>query len=166
VLRAHPRCYDRNAPSSWIPTEVAILSQTNIELPRAVEAYFAFAELPATERGRNFTITFNYMEAGRLDRLQWWWQVSKVQERAGDALLQSLRQEAIQRFRQHIERWLVNGNRRLTGGEPFPLLEGAIAAPVVETAPVDSPVEPNAQEVAEAAYVDTVREYARMAAGR
>jgi hypothetical protein len=58
---------------------------TYIELPRAVEAYFAFAELPATERGRQFTITFTYFEGTRLDRLQWWWQVSRAQERAGDA---------------------------------------------------------------------------------
>jgi hypothetical protein len=138
---------------------------TYIELPRAVEAYFAFAELPATERGRHFTITFTYMESGRLDRLQWWWQVSKAQERAGDSLVQGLRQEAVLRFRQHIERWLVNSKRRLTGGEPFPHLEAMADAPVPE--PVSSPAvqPPTPGEVREAAYVDTVREFARRAVG-
>lgn len=134
---------------------------TYIELPRAVEAYFAFAELPATERGRHFTITFTYMEGGRLDRLQWWWQVSKAEERAGEAMVQSLRQAAIQRFRLHIEQWLLNSSRRLTGGDPFPQL-GTIAdgqQPVKpEVAAPESPAEP--------AYVNTVREFGRMAVGR
>jgi hypothetical protein len=135
---------------------------TYIELPRAVEAYFAFAELPATGRGRHFTITFTYMEAGRLDRLQWWWQVSKAQERAGDALVQGLRQEAILRFKQHIERWLINSSRCLRGGEPFPLLEPPAGvetpAEVVSQAAIEDPGK-------EPAYVDTVREYARLAVG-
>jgi hypothetical protein len=133
---------------------------TYIELPRAVEAYFAFAELPATERGRHFTITFTYFEAERLDRLQWWWQVSKAQERAGDAMVQSLRQEAILRFKQHIERWLVNSRRCLKGGEPFPLLQ-ALAG----EAPGES-IAPAAETSKESGYVETVREYARIAAGR
>jgi hypothetical protein len=134
---------------------------TYIELPRAVEAYFAFAELPATERGRHFTITFTYFEAERLDRLQWWWQVSKAQERAGEAMVQGLRQEAILRFKQHIERWLVNSRRCLKGGEPFPQLE-ALAG-------IDAPAEslqPAAETSKESGYVETVREYARIAAGR
>ncbi len=135
---------------------------TYIELPRAVEAYFAFAELPATGRGRQFTITFTYFEGTRLDRLQWWWQVSKAQERAGEAMVQSLRQEAILRFRQHIERWLVNSRRCLRGGEPFPQLE-AIAA--VEEPPA-STQQPAAETGRESGYVETVREYARIAAGR
>jgi hypothetical protein len=130
---------------------------TLIQLPRAVEAYFAFAELPATERGRHFTITFTYMENGRPDRLQWWWQVSKAQERAGESMVQGLRQEAVQRFRQHVERWLVNSRRRLTGGDPFPHLEiHAVADPAAE---------PTQTEGQEKAYVDAVRECARMAVG-
>ena len=133
---------------------------TYIELPRAVEAYFAFAELPATERGRNFTITFTYFEGERLDRLQWWWQVSKVQERSGEALLQGARQEAVQRFKQHIERWLINSRRCLKGGEPFPLLE-MLAANV----PVTDIAEPAVESSKESSYVETVREYARIAAG-
>jgi hypothetical protein len=134
---------------------------TYIELPRAVEAYFAFAELPATERGRHFTITFTYFEGERLDRLQWWWQVSKAQERAGDAMVQGLRQEAILRFKQHIERWLVNSRRCLKGGEPFPQLEAL--AGVEEPAAAS---EPAAETSKESGYVETVREYARIAAGR
>lgn len=136
---------------------------TYIELPRAVEAYLAFAELPATERGRHFSITFTYMEGGRLDRLQWWWQVSKVQERGGDAVIQKLRQEAVARFVQHISRWLVNGGRRLTGGDPFPQLEACAPAASVPAEPPQAPVPDQTSE--EAAYVDTVRAYARMAVG-
>lgn len=135
---------------------------THIELPRAVEAYFAFAELPATGRGRQFTITFTYMEAGRLDRLQWWWQVSKAQERAGDALVQGLRNEAILRFRQHIQRWLVNSDRCLRGGEPFPHLESLVkTTPPPVVAQVQKP-----DDSAEPDCVDKLREYARMAVGR
>jgi CHAD domain-containing protein len=139
---------------------------THIELPRAVEAYFAFAELPATGRGRQFTITFTYMEGGRLDRLQWWWQVSKAQERAGDALVQSLRQEAVQRFRQHIERWLSNSNLRLSGGDPFPHLDSRAGAQArsestqAESLPVD------VEDQQETADIEKLREYARMAVGR
>jgi hypothetical protein len=121
--------------------KVAILRvMTLIELPRAVEAYFAFAELPATDRGRHFTITFTYLEGARVDRLQWWWQVNKGQEKS-DALVSGLRTEAVARFRQHIERWLANSGRCLRGGEPFPLLQSL----PVET-PV-APVEPAHSEV-------------------
>ena len=140
---------------------------TYIELPRAVEAYFAFAELPATERGRHFTITFTYFEAERLDRLQWWWQVSKAQERAGDALVQGLRLEAIQRFRQHIERWLSNSSLCLKGGDPFPRLESRSSAtgPVaVSTRPPDTLADAEVQD--EVADIEKLREYARMAVGR
>jgi hypothetical protein len=129
----------------------------HIELPRAVEAYFAFAELPATGRGKQFTINFTYMVGGRLDRLQWWWQISKAQERAGDALVQRLRQEAIQRFRQHIERWLANSGRCLKGGDPFPLLENLADAPAQSVEP---------EERAESTDIEKLREYARMAVGR
>jgi hypothetical protein len=150
-----------------IPTKVAIPSMTHIELPRAVEIYFAFAELPATGRGRQFTITFTYMEGGRLDRLQWWWQVSKAQERAGDALVQSLRQEAIQRFRQHIERWLTNSNLCLRGGDPFPRLESRAGAPLqAEDSTRGEAPQPEEDDEAESADIEKLREYARMAVGR
>ncbi len=95
-----------------------------IELPRPIEDYFAFAELPPGERGRRFTITFTYFEGERLDRLQWWWQLNAGQERSGGELaLQQARREAVERFRAHIETWLINSDRRLAGGEPFPFLE-------------------------------------------
>ncbi|MBK9251237.1 MAG: hypothetical protein IPM70_04800 [Proteobacteria bacterium] len=108
---------------------------TLIELPRAVEAYFAFAELPATDRGRHFTITFTYLEGARVDRLQWWWQVNKGQEKS-EALVSGLRNDAIARFRQHIERWLTNSGRCLRGGDPFPLLQ---SLPVEAPAKVEDP---------------------------
>jgi hypothetical protein len=133
---------------------------TYIDLPRAVEAYFSFAELPATGRGRNFTINFTYFEGERLDRLQWWWQVSKAQERAGEGLLPAARQQAIQRFKQHIERWLSNSRRCLKGGEPFPRLEMlATTATGIDNAL------PEADVSQESGYVEKVREVARMAAG-
>jgi hypothetical protein len=139
---------------------------THIELPRAVEAYFAFAELPATGRGKQFTINFTYMVGGRLDRLQWWWQVSKAQERAGDAMVQRLRQEAVQRFRQHIERWLANSGRCLKGGDPFPRLEALAGAPAQSASAeqVDA-AHPDPGEI-ESADIEKLRECARMAVGR
>jgi hypothetical protein len=129
---------------------------TYIELPRAVEAYFAFAELPANERGRHFAITFSYMDGGRLDRLQWWWHASPAQQRGGEATIQGLRTEAIGRFRRHIEHWLVNSGRRLTGGTPFPQLEAIAAA--------SEPALP-AQPAEEHANIEVVREYGRRAVG-
>jgi hypothetical protein len=137
---------------------------TYIELPRAVEAYFAFAELTATERGRQFTITFTYFEGARLDRLQWWWQVSKAQERAGDALVQSQRQQAIQRFKQHIERWLINSGRCLKGGDPFPQLEerGTVSMQPATQAEARPSVDDDPAELMDARRL---REYARMAVG-
>lgn len=135
---------------------------TNIELPRSLEAYFAFAELPANDRGRHFVITFTYMQAGRADRLQWWWQASPAQQRGGEPVLKSLREEATHRFRQHIERWLVNSSRRLTGGDPFPLLDTVPVSPErPDPAPGDTAV--SAEEAA--ANVEVLRQYARRAAG-
>lgn len=105
-----------------------------IELPRPIGDYFAFAELPPGDGGRRFTITFPYFEDGRLDRLQWWWQFSAAQERhGGDAALVRARQEAAGRFGAHIETWLANGNRCLSGGDPFPILQKSLAAPVPNT---------------------------------
>lgn len=95
-----------------------------IELPRPLEDYFAFTELPPGEKGRRFTITFTYFEGERLDRLQWWWHLNAAQERSGGEMaLSQARREAIDRFRAHIETWLTNSNRWLAGGEPFPFLE-------------------------------------------
>lgn len=128
---------------------------TLIELPRAVEAYFAFAELPATERGRHFTITFTYMEGARLDRLQWWWQVNKGQEKS-EVLLSGLRSDAIARFKQHIERWLTNSGHCLRGGDPFPQLQ---ALPQQAAAPAEAP------PPAEPARPEVVRPVLRVASG-
>lgn len=141
-----------------VATEVAVPGMTYIELPRAVEAYFAYAELPANERGRHFAITFTYMDGGRLDRLQWWWHASPAQQRGGETALQALRQEAIGRFSRHIEYWLVNSGRRLTGGNPFPQLEAlAPAEPVADSA------DPEPAEAHD--NIEIVREYARRAVG-
>ena len=100
-----------------------------IELPRPIDSYFAFAELASNRQGRRFTITFPYFEDQRLDRLQWWWQVSGAQERiGGEAGIEALRREAIDRFRQHIERWLETSQKRLFDGQPFPRLGAMIRA--------------------------------------
>jgi hypothetical protein len=112
---------------------------STIDLPRAVEAYFSFAELPANRHGRHFTITFTYFEGARLDRLQWWWQIGTAQERSGGQVaLQALRQEAIDRFRTHIERWLNNSQRCLKGGDPFPKLEAAAEPAAAVPKPAES----------------------------
>jgi hypothetical protein len=122
---------------------------SNIELSRGMEAYFAFAEVPPTQEGRRFTITLTYLEGGRVDRLQWWWQVNAAEERAGEVVRAARRQEAIDRFHRHIEAWLANSRRRLTGGDPFPVLEPA--------------AQPRA---AAPGYPEAVPAYARMTAGR
>lgn len=94
-----------------------------IELPRALEDYFAFAETDSTRRGRRFSITLPYFCGDRLERLQWWYHVSEAQEQmfegAGVAVF---RDRAVARFRQHIERWLANTRQYLHGNEPIPRL--------------------------------------------
>jgi hypothetical protein len=112
-----------------------------IQLPRPLEDYFAFAELPPGRLGRRFTITFPYFDGERLDRLQWWWRISATQERiGGEAALRTLRDEAVQRFRTHIERWLTNSDRALTDGDPFPrlLVPTAVGVEEEQTAPPDN----------------------------
>jgi hypothetical protein len=121
---------------------------SNIELPRAVEDYFAFAEVTPTQEGRRFTITFTYLEEGRVDRLQWWWQINAAEDRSGEVVRAARRLEAIDRFKRHIEGWLSNSRRRLTGGDPFPLLQTAVAPKGTESYPAAVPA------------------YARMTAGR
>ena len=61
---------------------------THMELPRALEDYFAHAETAPTRAGRRFTITLPYLDDQRLDRLQWWWQVSAAQELQGGQALE------------------------------------------------------------------------------
>ena len=117
-----------------------------IDLPRPIDSYFAFAELASNRQGRRFTITFPYFEDQRLDRLQWWWQVSGAQERiGGEAGIEALRREAVDRFRLHIERWLETSQKRLFDGQPFPRL----GAQVVEQAPTPEAVPMQAPEAAD-----------------
>jgi hypothetical protein len=121
---------------------------TYIELPRALEDYFAFAEIDPTRNGRRFAITLPYFEGQRLDRLQWWYHLSREQEeRHGAAILATLRAQAIDRFRTHIERWLQNTGRKLYGADPIPRI-----GPLTATAPAPTAraAEPPAAAVAPA----------------
>jgi hypothetical protein len=102
---------------------------TYIELPRALEAYFAHAEIEPTRAGRRFTITLPYFDGNRLDRMQWWYHLTRDKEqRHGDAAIETLRAEAVERFIRHIERWLQNTGRRLHGPEPIPRIDTIAAA--------------------------------------
>lgn len=114
-----------------------------IELPRALEDYFAFAEIDPTRRGRRFAITLPYYNGDRLDRLQWWYHVTQAQEQMFDgAGIAVYRSRAIVRFRRHIERWLSNTRQQLHGDDPIPrvspLAVPAVAAvTVAEIIPID-----------------------------
>lgn len=110
----------------------------HIELPRALEDYFAFAETAPTRNGRRFVLSLPYFcgsgAGAKLDRLQWWFHLSPAQERQfGDAATATLKAQATERFRKHIERWLQNTRQRLHGEEPIPRID-PIAAPA-ETSP-------------------------------
>jgi hypothetical protein len=107
----------------------------HIELPRALEDYFAFAETTSTRKGRRFVITLPYFSGTQLDRLQWWYHVSPEQERQmGEAALATLRAQATERFQRHIERWLENTRQRLHGEEPIPRID-VLSAAVPSPAP-------------------------------
>jgi hypothetical protein len=94
---------------------------TLIELPRALEEYFAFAETDPTRRGRRFSITLPYRNGERLERLQWWYHVSAAEEQRYDGHgLAFFRARAIGRFRAHIERWLEITRQRLHGDGAIP----------------------------------------------
>jgi hypothetical protein len=96
---------------------------TLIDLPRALEDYFAFAETEPTRRGRRFSITLPYFQDYRLDRLQWWYHVTPAQEQMYDGTgLTVFRGKAIDRFRRHIEQWLANTQQHLHGADPIPRL--------------------------------------------
>ncbi len=94
---------------------------TLIELPRALEDYFAFAETEPTRRGRRFSILLPYYSGERIHRLQWWYHVTPAQEQMyeGTGLI-VLRQKAVERFRRHIERWLASTGQHLHGEGPIP----------------------------------------------
>ncbi len=94
---------------------------TLIELPRALEDYFAFAETDPTDKGRRFSISLPYFSGGRIHRLQWWYHVTPMQEQMyeGTGLI-VFRKRAMGRFRRHIERWLANTGQHLHGADPIP----------------------------------------------
>jgi hypothetical protein len=94
----------------------------SIDLPRALQDYFAFAETTPTRNGRRFCITLPYVRPdGRLDRLQWWYHLSAAKEKAlGDSAPDTLRAEGIVRFRVHIERWLQNTRQDLFADGAIP----------------------------------------------
>ena len=94
----------------------------SIDLPRALQDYFAFAETAPTRNGRRFSITLPYCKPdGRLDRLQWWYHLSAAKEMAlGDRAAEMLRAEAVERFVTHIERWLHNTRQELYGNGSIP----------------------------------------------
>lgn len=104
---------------------------TTIDLPHPLEAYFAHAEIASSRQGRRFTITLPYLDGGKIDRLQWWWQVSSAHERiVGEDGVVVLRRQAIERFKLHVERWLNNSGNRLYDGLPFPRLMAVRSAPL------------------------------------
>jgi hypothetical protein len=114
-----------------------------LELPRALEDYFAFAETEPTRNGRRFSITLPYLDGERLDRLQWWYHVSPSQEQMYEGTgLVFYRNLAVERFCRHIERWLEITAQRFHGDDPIPRLglkreQVKQASPPVELAPVD-----------------------------
>ena len=126
----------------------------HIELPRALEDYFAHAETSATADGRRFSITLPYLQDNRLDRLQWWWGIGNVQlQLIGDEGFAAQRQMAIDKFRRHIGRWLYNNQQQLFGEGPIPQLRAlpqqpAAPEPVAELAPSNNVVSWNRERVA------------------
>ncbi|HNR22347.1 MAG TPA: hypothetical protein PKL49_04915 [Steroidobacteraceae bacterium] len=105
----------------------------HVELPRALEHYFAHAETAPTRSGRRFSITMPYLDGERLDRLQWWWQLPATQEKlGGEDIVAKLRAEAVERFSRHIERWLANTGQRFHGSGPIPCIGRAENAPAAE----------------------------------
>lgn len=119
----------------------------HIELPRALEDYFAFAETTPTRNGRRFSITLPYLDGERLDRLQWWYHVSPAQEQmyAGGGLA-FFRARAVERFCRHIQRWLEITTRRFHGNEPIPRLGSQQAAPFIRHPFDNSAQAPSSQD--------------------
>lgn len=115
---------------------------TLIELPRALEDYFAFAETEPTRRGRRFSISLPYFSGARsgprVHRLQWWYHVTPAQELMYDGTgLIVFRRKAIERFRRHIERWLESTGQHLHGEGPIPQVTVHMAAaPAASAKPV------------------------------
>jgi hypothetical protein len=125
----------------------------SIDLPRALQDYFAFAETAPTRNGRRFSITLPYCKPdGRLDRLQWWYHLSAAKEMAlGDHAAEVLRAEAVERFVTHIERWLHNTRQELYGNGSIPYVSPE-GNRVVRASQVDSSLseglEPSEEDIA------------------
>jgi hypothetical protein len=101
-----------------------------IELPRALEDYFAFAETDPTRRGRRFSITLPFLNGDKLERLQWWYHLSPAEESMYEGHgIAVFRAQAIQRFVRHIGRWLEINRLRLHGYEPIPRLTRQLVVP-------------------------------------
>ena len=112
----------------------------HIELPRALEDYFAFAETTPTRNGRRFSITLPYLDGERLDRLQWWYHVNPAQEQMYEgAGVAFFRARAIERFCLHIERWLELTCQRFHGEEPIPRLGSRRGARPSAMLPITKP---------------------------
>jgi len=106
-----------------------------IELPRALEDYFAFAETDPTRRGRRFSITLPFLNGDKLERLQWWYHLSPSEEAMYEGHgLEVFRAQAIQRFVRHIGRWLEINRLRLHGYEPIPRLSRQLVVPAIADA--------------------------------
>ena len=119
----------------------------HIELPRALEDYFAFAETTPTRNGRRFSITLPYLDGERLDRLQWWYHVSPAQEQMYEgAGVAFCRARAIERFCRHIERWLEITAQRFHGDEPIPRLGSRQGAGPSAMLPATQPKPPVLQD--------------------
>lgn len=119
----------------------------HIELPRAIEDYFAFAETEPTRNGRRFSITLPYLDGERLDRLQWWYHITPAQEQMYDGTgLAFHRNRAIEQFRRHIERWLDITAQRFHGDEPIPRLgsrrQSSGADTIASSTPAPAQIEP------------------------
>jgi hypothetical protein len=122
----------------------------HIELPRALEDYFAFAETEPTRNGRRFSISLPYMDGDRMDRLQWWYHVTPAQEQMYEGTgLAFFRNRAIERFCRHIERWLDITAQRFHGGEPIPRI-GSRPASAAPLPPLLSDAIESAEKVANA----------------
>ncbi len=110
-----------------------------IDLPRALEDYFAFAETEPTRRGRRFSISLPYFSGERIHRLQWWYHVTLEQEQMYEGTgLNVLRAKAIERFRRHIERWLTNTGQQLCGNDPIPRVRMSLAATPPDSPPTEA----------------------------
>jgi hypothetical protein len=119
-----------------------------IELPRALEQYFAFAETEATRRGRRFSITLPFKNGERVECLQWWYHVSPAQEQMYDGHgVAVFRERNIERFCRHIQRWLEITRQRLHGDGPIPCISPLpVARPAPSAEPDTTPAPETMQE--------------------